>query len=199
MSDCGCQIEIKNAQQKKVLITLLLINALMFLLEISVGWTAESTALIADSIDMLVDAIVYGIGIYAVGRSLQDKAHAALLSGYFQAALGMMILFDIGRRILLGSEPEPIWMMGMGMVALLANVICLLLIQKHKDGEVHMRASWIFSKNDVIANLGVIGGGVLVWLLQTRWPDIVMGLMVSIIILMGARNIIRDAQYELRK
>lgn len=199
MSDCGCQIEIKNAQQKKVLITLLLINALMFLLEISVGWTAESTALIADSIDMLVDAIVYGIGIYAVGRSLQDKAHAALLSGYFQAALGMMILFDIGRRIFLGSEPEPIWMMGMGMVALLANVICLLLIQKHKDGEVHMRASWIFSKNDVIANLGVIGGGVLVWLFQTRWPDIVMGLTVSIIILMGARNIIRDAQHELRK
>jgi cation diffusion facilitator family transporter len=197
MSDCGCEIEIKDQKQKKVLYWLLVINALMFVIEISFGWIAESTALIADSLDMLADAIVYGIGLYAVGRAANDKAKAALVSGYFQAVLGSLILFDIIRRILQGSEPESTLMMTFGIVALFANVICLVLIHQHKDGEVHMRASWIFSTNDVIANLGVITGGVLVWILGSRWPDIIIGVVIAIVILRGAWIIIQDAKREL--
>jgi len=99
--------------------------------------------------------------------------------------------------LIVGSEPVSELMMIMGFIALLANVICLRLIAKHRKGEVHMRASWIFSKNDVIANFGVIVAGALVWYLDSRWPDIVIGTLVAIIILMGAKNIIQDAKQEI--
>ena len=197
MSGCGCDVEIKDASQKKVLLVLLAINAFMFVVELGFGWVAESTALIADSLDMLADAVIYGIGLYAVGRSLRHKANAALISGYFQGVLGCLILVDILRRVWFGSEPVSELMMGVGFVALIANVICLLLIQKHRDGEVHMRASWIFSKNDVIANVGVIIAGALVGWLDSRWPDILIGIVVAIVILRGARSIILDARKEL--
>jgi Co/Zn/Cd efflux system component len=199
MSGCDCEIEIKNKEQKNVLITLLAINGFMFLFEITLGWYAQSTGLIADSFDMLADAIVYAIGIYAIGRSLQSKAKAALLSGWFQFALALLIVFDVTRRVLLGSEPISAFMMIVGVIALIANIYCLVLIDKHKSGEVHMRASWIFSKNDVIANTGVILGGFLVWLLDSRWPDLVIGIVIALVILNGARLIILDARQELRK
>ena len=199
MSGCGCDVEIKDASQKKVLVVLLVINACMFVVELGFGWVAESIALIADSLDMLADAVIYGIGLYAVGRSLQHKANAALISGYFQGVLGCLILVDILRRVWFGSEPASELMMGVGVVALVANVICLLLIQKHRDGEVHMRASWIFSKNDVIANVGVIVAGALVGWLDSRWPDILIGGVVAMVILRGARAIILDARKELNE
>lgn len=199
MSDCNCDIEIKDQTQKRVLYWLLIINALMFVVEVSFGWIAESTALIADSLDMLADAIVYSVGIYAVGRAADDKAKAALVSGYFQATLGGLILFDILRRIIQGSEPESALMMGFGFVALFANVICLILIHKHRDGEVHMRASWIFSTNDVIANLGVIISGALVWFLGNRWPDIIIGIIIALVIFRGSWLILQDAKRELRE
>ncbi|HMQ11358.1 MAG TPA: cation diffusion facilitator family transporter [Oligoflexia bacterium] len=194
MSDCGCEIEIKDQEQRGVLYWLLGINLTMFFFEIGVGWFAQSTALIADALDMFADAIVYSIALYAVGRSSQHKTKAALFSGYFQSLLGFMVIVDIVRRIAFGSEPESLFMMGMGAIALVANVVCLLLIKKHKDGEVHMRASWIFSANDVIANIGVILGGILVWKLGVRWPDLAIGLIIATIILRGARHIIKDAK-----
>lgn len=197
MSDCGCEVEIKDASQKRVLYWLLAINALMFVVELGLGWIAESTALIADSLDMLADAMVYGIGLYAVGKAISDKARAARVSGYIQMALGLLILVDIGHRILVGSEPVSMLMMGVGSIALIANVICLLLIYQHRDGEVHMRASWIFSTNDVIANLGVIVSGGLVWGLGSRWPDILIGFAIALVILRGALLILRDAKAEL--
>jgi len=199
VSGCGCEIEITDKQQKSVLIRLLLINAFMFIFEISLGWYAQSTGLIADSFDMLADAIVYAIGLYAIGKSLQHKANAALISGWFQGALALLILVDVSRRIFIGSEPVSAFMMGVGVIALIANVYCLLLIQRHKDGEVHMRASWVFSKNDVIANIGVITGGLLVWLLDSRWPDLVIGVLIALVIFNGARLIIIDARTELRR
>lgn len=197
MSDCGCEIEIRDRSQSRVLIVLLAINATMFIFELGIGWYAESTGLIADSMDMLADAIVYGIGLYAIGKAAEHKAHAALISGWFQGALGVLIIVDVVRRILLGSEPASALMMGVGMVALIANIICLSLIQSHKDGEVHMRASWIFSKNDVIANTGVIISGGLVWVLDSRWPDLLIGSIIALVIFRGARHIIFDARQEL--
>jgi Co/Zn/Cd efflux system component len=199
MSGCGCEIEIKDQEQKAVLYWLLGINAVMFIIEMGVGLLADSTALIADSLDMLADAVVYGVGIYAVGKTIVHKANAAKVSGYFQLALGLLILFDIARRATFGSGPESMLMMGMGGVALIANVICLAIIRKQKNGEVHMRASWIFSANDVIANIGVILAGVMVYLFDTRWPDLVIGFIVSIVVLRGAVLILKDARHEFRE
>lgn len=197
MSDCGCEVELKDNQQKTVLYWLLAINASMFVFEIGFGWLSESTALIADSLDMLADAIVYAIALYAVGKSIQHKANAALVSGYFQLGLGVLILMDIARRLYGESEPHSWFMIGVGMVALVANVICLILIRKHNNDEVHMRASWIFSANDVIANLGVVIAGILVMVLKQRWPDIVIGSIISMLILRGAYMILTDAKQEL--
>jgi len=196
MSGCGCEIEIKDKEQSRVLILLLAINGVMFVAEIIAGIVADSTALIADSLDMLADATVYAIGLYAVGRSLAAKAKAAHISGIFQVMLGLGVLFDIVRRFIVGSEPESLMMILVGCVALIANTICLRLIYKHREGEVHMRASWIFSKNDVIANLGVIIAGVLVAWLTSPWPDLIIGLIIATIVVRGGLHIIKDANSE---
>lgn len=196
MSDCDCSIEVESREQSRVLIILLAINATMFVVEIVTGIVAESTGLIADSLDMLADAVVYGVGLYAVGRAAGAKIRAAFISGYFQMALALIVVLDVGRRAVFGSEPEPAYMMIVGLVALVANVICLKLITKHRDGGVHMRASWIFSRNDVIANTGVILSGGLVYVTGLRWPDLVVGIAIAFIVFRGALAIIADARHE---
>ena len=196
MSGCGCEVEIKDQSQRQVLYWLLGINATMFVIEMGIGLLADSTALIADSLDMLAGAVVYGVALYAIGKSLLHKANAARISGFFQMALGVLIIIDIVRRSIYGSEPVSGLMMAMGAVALVANVICLVIIRKQRNEEVHMRASWIFSANDVIANLGVISAGVLVFWLDSRWPDLVIGVIVSCVVLRGAKMILEDAGNE---
>jgi len=194
MSGCGCEIEIQDKSERRVLIALLLINGVMFVAELGVGWWAQSTALIADALDMLADAMVYGVGLYAVGKSLLVKVHAARISGSLQVLLGLLVLVDIVRRLIVGSEPVSILMMSMGVIALIANVTCLILIAKHREAEVHMRASWIFSKNDVIANLGVIlAGGLVAWT-GSRLPDLVIGLLVALLVIRGGILILHDAK-----
>jgi Co/Zn/Cd efflux system component len=171
----------------------------MFVAEIVTGIIAESTGLIADSIDMLADAAVYAIGLYAVGRAASVKINAAIISGIFQIVIALGVAAEIARRLIWGNEPEPLFMMGVGVVALVANIVCLVLISKHRDGEVHMRASWIFSKNDVIANSGVILAGALVYMLNSRLPDLVIGTLIVIVILRGGIKIINEARTEREK
>ncbi len=196
MSGRGCDIEIKSREESRIMIILLGINALMFFVEITLGIISESTALIADSLDMLADATVYGIGLYAVGKEAFIKIKAAHISGIFQIILGAAVLFDVIRRVILGSEPESFLMIIVGIAALAANTICLQLISKHKEGEVHMRASWIFSKNDVIANIGIILGGVLVYLFDSRFPDLVIGFAIAVIVIRGGIQILTDVSNE---
>lgn len=195
MSGCGCgDIEIKNRAESKVLWQLLAINAVMFLIEFVIGWLAQSSGLIADSLDMLADAGVYTIGLYAVGRSLRAKTHAASISGILQLALACLVLADVVRRLFVGSEPFGLLMMGVSTVALLANLACLALLAKHRDGEVHMRASWIFSTNDVLANLGVILAGALVYTIGSRIPDLIIGLIIAVLVARGGMQILREAR-----
>lgn len=175
---------------------LLAINATMFVVEIVAGWLAESTGLIADSLDMLADATVYGISLHAVGRSATAKRRAALLSGGFQILLAAGVGVEVVRRAAVGSDPVSVPMMAVGALALAANLTCLALLAKHRDGEVHMRASWIFSVNDVLANLGVILGGLLVLLLGSRWPDLAIGGAIALLVLWGGIRILRDARSE---
>lgn len=196
MSDCGCELEVESKAQSRVLWLLLAINATMFVAELVAGIIADSTGLIADSLDMLADAAVYGIGIYAVGRSGRIKVRAASVSGVCQILLALGVMVEIARRLIWGSEPEALLMIGVSVVALLANIVCLLLISRHRAGEIHMRASWIFSKNDVIANSGVLLAGLLVLLLDARWPDLVIGAVIVLVVLRGGLSIIADARHE---
>lgn len=196
MSNCDCSADIESREQSRVLWALLAINAAMFFVEIVAGFMAESTGLIADSLDMLADAVVYAIGIYAVGRSAHSKVCAATLSGYFQIALAVGVAAEIARRLIWGSEPEPLFMIGVSVVALIANVLCLSLISRHRDGEIHMRASWIFSRNDVIANMGVIFAGILVHVLESRLPDLLIGFFIVLVVLWGGLAILSAARTE---
>lgn len=200
MTDCGCDVglEPKTREERAVLRVLLAINATMFVVEIVAGWLAESTGLIADSLDMLADATVYGISLYVVGRSATAKTRAALLSGVFQILLAAGVGVEVIRRAVVGSDPVSIPMMAVGALALAANLSCLALLAKHRDGEIHMRASWIFSVNDVLANLGVIAGGLLVLLVGSRWPDLAIGAGITLLVLWGGIRIIRDARSENR-
>ncbi len=195
MIGCDCADDTARLEHR-TLLTLLAINGVMFLAEAVVGWIAESTALLADSLDMLADATVYGLAMYAVRRANKVQQAAASISGVLQIALGIGVLAEIVRRAIFGSEPTSLLMVGTGCIALVANLICLRLISKHRDGGAHMRASWIFSKNDVIANTGVIIAGVLVVTLGSRVPDLVVGSIVAVIVVRGGLQIWRDARIE---
>ena len=197
MSDCGCGSEQADELERSTLIMLLLINGLMFLAEFILGWWAQSAGLIADSLDMLADATVYAISLYAVGKALSLKIRAAQVSGVLQIVLGLGVLLEVLRRVLYGSEPQSTLIMLVGGVALFANIVCLALISKHRGGGVHMRASWIFSTNDVIANVGVIVSGGLVALIGNRYPDLIIGTLISLLVIRGGISILKDAKREM--
>lgn len=179
-----------DAKESAILKWLLVINGVMFGVELSLGWLAQSTGLIADSLDMFADAAVYGVALYAVGHSARLKLRAAHLSGWLQLLLALGALGEVMRRFIFGSEPVSALMMGIGALALVANVTCLVLIHSQRDRGAHMKASWIFSANDVIANLGVILAGLLVGWTDSRYPDLVIGLVIGLIVLNGARRIL---------
>lgn len=194
MAGCECKMEARNEQERKTLLIVLGINAFMFVLELALGLLAQSTGLIADSLDMFADATVYAISYYAIGKSSQLKNSAARLSGFVQIGLALLVLADVLRRFMLGSEPVSTLMMGVGFIALIANVTCLTLIAKHRGEGVHMRASLIFSKNDVIANAGVILSGMLVWALGSRYPDLVIGFVIALVVLRGGFQILNEVK-----
>lgn len=179
-----------ETREARVLRWLLAINAAMFVCELGMGIVAQSTGLIADSLDMFADAAVYGVSLYAVGKAARFKLKAAHLSGWLQLVLAVGVLLEVLRRTIYGSEPVSTLMMGMGVVALVANITCLLLIFKSRNQGAHMKASWIFSANDVLANAGVITAGILVALTGSQIPDLVIGLMIGLVVLSGARRIL---------
>jgi cation diffusion facilitator family transporter len=181
----------RDSTQARTLWLLLAINGTMFVGELVAGWLAQSTGLLADSLDMLADAAVYGLSLYAVGRTSRHQLRVAHVSGLLQLALALGVLFDVFRRVLVGSEPEPTWMVGVSLVALAANVACLLLIARHGTSGAHMKASYIFSTSDVLANLGVILAGGLVAATGSRLPDLLIGMVISVLVLSGAVRILR--------
>lgn len=185
---CGCAAAAAMAEAH-TLRWLLAINATMFVVEIVAGWLAQSTGLIADSLDMFADAAVYGLALYAVGHAGRQLG-AARLSGWLQLLLALGVLGEVLRRWLTGSEPEPLPMMGIALLALAANVACMAMLAKHRGGGAHMRASWIFSTNDVLANLGVIIAGALVASTGSNLPDLVIGTLIGLLVLNGARRIL---------
>lgn len=196
MTDCGCEFEAANDEQRRTLRLVLAVNATMFAIEITVAFFAESTGLAADSLDMLADASVYAISLFAVGKAVSVKQTAAGVSGILQVVLGFGVLIEACRRYYLGGEPIGFAMIAMGFVALIANVWCLWLLAKHRHGDVNFRASWIFSANDVIANVGVILSGGLVIVFGSQIPDLAIGAIIAAIVIRGGLRILKDARGE---
>ena len=180
-----------TAGEARVLWQLLAINGTMFVLELGLGLWGQSTGLVADSLDMLADALVYGVSIYAVGRAPSSQQRAARISGMLQLVLALGVLGEVGRRSISGSEPIEAAMVGVGALALAANLACVALLARHRQGGVHLKASWIFTTNDAIANLAVMVAGGLVWWTGSPIPDLVVGTAVGLLVLSGAVRILR--------
>jgi Co/Zn/Cd efflux system component len=179
-------------KQRKLLWIVLAINFAFFLIEITTGFISKSMGLVADSLDMLADALVYGMSLFAVGGAIIKKKRVALLAGYFQITLAAIGFLEVLRRFL-GSEKIPDFstMIFISFFALIANGLCLYLLQKSNNKEAHMQASLIFTSNDVIINLGVIVAGFLVFWLQSNKPDLIIGTIVFILVIIGGVRILK--------
>lgn len=178
--------------QKKILWIVLVINFVFFLIEIVTGLISNSIGLVADSLDMLADAFVYGISLYAVGSTIQRKKKVATVAGIFQLTLAIIGFVEVLRRFL-GFEKIPDFqtMILVSIFAAIANGSCLYLLQKSKSKEAHIKASMIFTSNDVIINIGVITAGVLVLTLNSQLPDLIIGAIVFVIVISGAIRILK--------
>lgn len=194
MSDCGCHAEAASEAERSILRIALGLNATMFVVGIVAGLIAQSMGLIADSLDMLADASAYGIALIAWQRSASFKASAATLSGTLLLILGAGVVAGVVWRLVAGSHPEGGWMMGIALIALIVNATVLRLLERFRHGEVHLRATWLFTRVDVIANLAVIISGVLVLVLHSALPDLVIGAAIACYVLKEALGILREAK-----
>ena len=192
MRDC-CEIREVAERQRRVLTGVLAINAVMFLVELVGGLLAHSTALLADSADMLGDSIVYGVSLYVVGRGPAWQARAALLKGGIMLAFGAAVLGEVATKLGRGVVPGAEVMSGIGVLALAANASVLWLLRRHRTDDLNMRAVWLCSRNDVAANAGVLVAALGVGLTGSPWPDVVVGLGIALLFVVSAIDVIRAA------
>lgn len=175
------------------------INLAMFALEFGAGLLAHSTALLADSVDMLGDAVVYGFSLYVIGRGVQWQARGALLKGTIMAAFATGIALEIILKLAHGLTPNGEVMSSVASIALAANASVLVFLWRHRTDDLNMRSAWLCSRNDVIANAGVMLAAVLVRLSGSAWPDIVAGLIIAALFGSSAVGIIRQARHPQRR
>lgn len=194
------EAEIQNTKtdhrkEKQLLWSVLLINFGFFVVEIITGFFSRSMGLVADSLDMLADAIVYALSLYAVGHATSRKKQIAKISGYFQMALAIFGLAEVIRRFL-GYEDVPAFqtMIVISLFALIGNAVSLYLLQKSKSQEAHMQASMIFTSNDVIVNISVIVAGALVYVTNSKYPDLIVGTIVFLLVAKGSIRILKLAK-----
>lgn len=183
----------ENKNQKKLLWSVLAINFAFFIIEMTTGIISKSMSLVADSLDMLADSFVYGISLFAIGGTVIKKKQIAKLAGYFQITLAIIGFVEVLRRFF-GNEKLPDFstMIIVSIFALIANAVCLYILQKSKSkDEAHMNASMIFTSNDVIINVGVIVAGLLVNWLSSSKPDLIIGTIVFALVIQGAFRILK--------
>ena len=202
MSDCGCgPTAVDTEAQRRVLWIALALNAIMFVVEVTAGLLAHSTALAADGLDMLADASAYAVALMAVGRSPRFKANSALTSGVLLLLLGIGVLVEVVRRFLSGETPQGRWMICVAVIALLVNATVLRLLSTQRQ-EVHIKATKIFTRVDVIANAATILSGIAVLLTGIRYFDLVVGAGVGLYVVKEALEILsrsRAARLAARK
>jgi cation diffusion facilitator family transporter len=199
-SSKGVELErlARHAEQRRVLIVVLIINAVMFFAEFGAGLVAGSTALMADATDMLGDALVYGVSLYAIARSDRWKAGVAAFKGAFILILGLGILVNVAIKIQSGVPPSSSLMLTFGGAALVANLVCLGLLWRFRAQDVNMASTWECSRNDVISNVGVLVAAALVAATSSPWPDILVGLAMAAVVLRSAVRVLGDSVPQLR-
>jgi cation diffusion facilitator family transporter len=202
MADCcndkACEIDALRGRQSSILKIVLAINAVMFIVELTAGLLGRSVSLVADSLDMLGDALVYGFSLYVVARGTAMKARAALLKGIIMAGFGFLVLGQAIYRIVNPQLPVFETIGVVGFLALAANSMCFYLLWRHRADDINMSSVWLCSRNDIIANIAVLFAAAGVWLTHSGWPDILVGLALAALFLRSALNVLRDSLKELR-
>jgi cation diffusion facilitator family transporter len=174
-----CELEQIRGRHRRVLYAVLWINAAMFLIEGGAGLLAHSTSLLADGLDMLGDALIYGFSLFVLTRSTRWQVGAALSKGGFMFVFGIGVLAEAVYKIVHPVLPSAGTMGVIGVLALAANVICFLLLYSHRGNNLNMSSTWLCSRNDLLANAGVLVAAVSCGLLSSQWPDVFVGLSIA--------------------
>ena len=196
--DKSCEITAMRQSHGRVLWIVLAINALMFLVEGGAGIVAHSTSLMADALDMLGDALVYGLSLFALSRSIRWQAGAALVKGGFMLVFGLGVLAEATYKAINPVLPAAETMGIVGAIALTANVVCFALLYRHRSANLNMSSTWLCSRNDLIANVGVLLAAGATFLLASRWPDIIIGCIIACLFLRSAYSVLTDSIKALR-
>jgi cation diffusion facilitator family transporter len=196
--DKSCELTAMRRSHSRVLWIVLVINTAMFLIEGTAGLLANSTSLLADALDMLGDALVYGFSLLVLERSTRWQAGAALAKGAFMLAFGLGVLGEAAYKVYVPLIPGVEMMGSIGGLALAANLICFILLYRHRDDNLNMSSTWLCSRNDLIANIGVLFAAGSSYLLASRWPDIGVGSLIAILFLHSAFGVLRQSLHTLR-
>jgi cation diffusion facilitator family transporter len=196
--DKSCEITALGERHARVLYVVLAINAMMFIVEGTAGWLGHSTSLLADALDMLGDALVYGFSLFVLSRSSRWQASAAVLKGTFMLAFGIGVLAEATYKIANPVMPDTESMGYVGAAALLANLACFALLHRHRSDDLNMSSTWLCSRNDVVANVGVLFAAAASYFLASRWPDILVGVTIAGLFLCSAVSVLREAIRALR-
>ena len=188
----------RQTDQRRVLVAVLAINAVMFVLEFGAGVVAGSAALMADAADMLGDALVYAVSLYALARSDRWKAGAAMFKGVFILVLGIGIVVNVAAKISSGVPPSSTLMLVFGSLALVANLVCFRLLWRFRAQDVNMASTFECSRNDLINNVGVLIAAGLVIAFASPWPDILIGSAMAALFLRSSWRVIAEAAPQLR-
>jgi cation diffusion facilitator family transporter len=195
----GSELNSLREKQGNVLKIVLGINATMFFIEFTMGWFAHSTSLLGDSLDMLGDAVMYGLTLYVLHQSSQSKARVAFLKGVVLAAFGLGVLIEAILKTFSDVLPSAPTMGWIGGLALAANLICLLMLLRHKNDDLNMRSVFICSRNDIISNFAVLVAAVMVSTLNSKWPDIIVGGFIASMFLSSAFTILKESIPQMKE
>jgi len=166
----------------------------MFFIEIVAGLIASSTALLGDSVDMLGDSLVYGFSLYVVFRNDAWKSAAAFIKGGIMVLFGLFVLAHAIHKFIGRMTPQFATIGMVGLLALTANAVCLVLLWRHRREDVNMRSVWLCSRNDIIANISVLFAALGVWAVNSQWPDLIVGSGIAVLFLHSASQVLKDAK-----
>jgi cation diffusion facilitator family transporter len=197
-NDKSCALDRLHSRQGATLKAVLALNAIMFVVELGAGLMAGSVSLLADSLDMLGDAMVYGFSLWVIGREQIWKARAAAAKAAVMAAFGLFVLAEIVYKLAVPRMPAYETMGAAGLLALAVNAVCFALLWRHRAEDINMRSVWLCSRNDLFANTAVLLAALAVWRTASPWPDLIVGILICALFLHSAWEVAIEARRELR-